>query len=129
MHYRTIALAVGAMLFSSLAAADGAQKTGWWVRIQNAQQQPSTITFQLSPDNHTTEAWMIWHAGDPVEFDVPAKFQSANPLYIMAQSSDGSTGWVCVMHQQQAVKRINFDADEDREENSSISDKDCAFAR
>lgn len=110
------------------AAATGAAKDGWWIKIRKEKQESPTITFFIGSNNHTVESWKTWNSGDPLEFDVPDKFKNINPLYIKAQSSGGRNSWFCMMYKDAGVKHFDFDDDEDHEEKQTDRDGECNFS-
>lgn len=109
------------------SAAPTAAKNGWWIKVRREKQESPTITFSIGSNNHTVEAWRTWNSGEPLEFDVPEKFQTINPLYIKAQSSGGRNSWFCMMFRGDGVKHFDFDDDEDHEERQSNRDGECNF--
>jgi len=113
-----------------LASAEtaSAAKDGWWMKVRKEKQESPTITFSIGSNNHTVEAWRTWNSGEPLEFDVPARFKNINPLYIKAQSSGGRNSWFCMMYRDAAVKHFDFDDDEDHEESQSNRDGECNFS-
>jgi hypothetical protein len=124
--------ATAAARTTSLAAegpsvAATATKNGWWIKVRREKQESPTITFSIGSNNHTVEAWRTWNSGEPLEFDVPEKFQTINPLYIKAQSSGGRNSWFCMMFRGDGVKHFDFDDDEDHEERQSNRDGECNF--
>lgn len=126
------ALAAGIMAAAAMALppahAAEATKSGWWIKVQRANQESPTITFSIGSNNHTVEAWTTWDSSQPLEFDVPARFQNINPLYIKAQSSGGRNSWFCMMYRDHGVKHFDFDDDEDHEEHQGDSDGECNFS-
>jgi hypothetical protein len=127
MRYLIILLTGLTLLVSYSAFGDDAKKDGWWIKIKKERQESINITFTLGSDNQTVEEWKTWTSGQPLEFDVPAKFKNINPLYIKAQSSAGRNSWFCLMYQNAGVKHFDFTDEQDHEEKQSNQDVGCNF--
>lgn len=95
------------------AAAVAATKTGWWIRINTTLTTAEVITFQIGTDKLNREEWRVWRAGEPADFDVPAKYQQAPRLYLRGSVTPiGKFGDLCMMYKERGVDHLGFDDDD-----------------
>jgi hypothetical protein len=101
-------------------------KAGWWVRVDLAKTDASSITLQIGTRSGDRRAWRAWHAGDVPEFDVPSDLQLASDLYLQASANpNGKATRFCVFYQAVGVKRFDFKGDQDEKLKQSDRDSSC----
>jgi hypothetical protein len=108
------------------AAASTATKAGWWIRINPGMTTAQTLTFQIGTGKLQREEWRVWNAGEPVEFDVPEKYQQVPRLYIRSSLSPiGRIGTLCMMYKNRGVEHMSFDDDDSETKSQTEIDIKC----
>jgi hypothetical protein len=101
-------------------------KAGWWVRVDLAKTEASSVTLQIGTKSGDRRAWRAWHSGDVSSFDVPSDLQTVKDLYIQASSNpSGKTTRFCVFFQNSGMKRFDFSGDKDSQMTQADRDTDC----
>lgn len=107
-------------------AASTATKAGWWIRINPGMTTAQTLTFQIGTGKLQREEWRVWNAGEPVEFDVPEKYQQVPRLYIRSSVSPiGRMGTLCMMYKDRGVEHMSFDDDDSETKSQTEIDLKC----
>jgi hypothetical protein len=102
-----------------------ATKKGWWVKFDTRLQRAPEVTLRVGVDNTPLVDWGVWHAGDPPEVDLPARFINADHLTFGAKTSSDMQTVFCVMYKEAGVRRFDFDGSEDRVVRQSDRDVQC----
>ncbi len=111
---------------SAAPAASTATKAGWWIRINPGMTTAQTLTFQIGTGKLQREEWRVWNAGEPVEFDVPEKYQQVPRLYIRSSVTPiGRMGTLCMMYKDRGVEHMSFDDDDSETKSQTEIDIKC----
>ena len=103
-----------------------ATKRGWWIRVNKAKTEASTISFQIGTSKIDSRNWRTWKSGQRVEFDLPADLRNVARLYIRGTSNPSNkNAWFCVFYKDHGVEHFEFDGDEDHNMKQDDSDNDC----
>lgn len=111
---------------SAASTASTATKAGWWIRINPGMTTAQTLTFQIGTGKLQREEWRVWNAGEPVEFDVPEKYQQVPRLYIRSSVTPiGRMGTLCMMYKDRGVEHMSFDDDDSETKSQTEIDIKC----
>jgi hypothetical protein len=101
---------------AALANPSTATKQGWWIRINP----------RVTTDKFHREEWLVWRAGQPVEFDVPEKYAQAPRLYLRGNVSPiGKMADLCLMYKGRGVEHMGFNDDESETKSQTAVDFKC----
>ena len=124
-----IAIALFGVVLSvsaSTAHAQKATKSGWWIRVNTAKMEASTISFQIGTSKKDSRNWRTWTAGQRMEFDLPAEMRDVAELYIRATSiPQNKNALFCVFYRDHGVEHFKFDGDVDHKMKRDDSDDEC----
>lgn len=108
------------------ALATPATKSGWWIRINPNLTTAPAITLQIGTNKLNREEWLVWRAGQPTEFDVPAKYQQSPRLYLRGSVTPiGKKGDLCMMYKDHGVEHLDFKDDESEAKPQTAVDFKC----
>lgn len=109
-----------------LNATAPATKSGWWIKVRTDRTEATSIDFQIGTQRENRETWCTWRSNDATEFDVPAKYQQVERIYISGTANPkGKHGWFCLMYKDHGVKHFDFDDRQDEDHSQTDSDGDC----
>ena len=108
------------------AVAGAVTKSGWWIRIHPSLTTAQSVTLQIGTSKLQREEWRVWRAGEPVEFDVPAKYQQLPKLYVRGNVTPiGKLADLCLMYKTRGVEHMGFDDDDSDTANQLKTDLKC----
>jgi len=125
MRYKLFAVIVFLFVFAGGAFAQEAKKDGWWIKANPQNQETGMMAFYVGTTGSSYTFWRVWSPGDPTDFDVPAEFRNGPTLFLLAQTTSGLKGRLCMMHKTRGVKYIEFDLEESYEAKQSEEDSKC----
>ncbi len=103
-----------------------ATKSGWWIRLHPTLTTAQAVTLQIGTSKLQREEWRVWRQGEPVEFDVPAKYQQVPKLYLRGSVTPiGKLADLCVMYKTRGVEHMGFDDDDSDTANQLKTDIKC----
>ena len=108
------------------SATGTATKSGWWVRIHPSLTTAQAVTLQIGTSKIQREEWRVWRQGEPVELDVPAKYQQVPKLYLRGSVTPiGKLADLCLMYKTRGVEHMGFDDDDSDTANQLKTDIKC----
>ncbi len=103
------------------------RKDGWWIRIDQVANKATRVQFEfaaprpVAPNDDKVTA--RWFERDPLEFDLPTRLRNERTLLIKARA-DGSAA-LCVYYKDQAVSRLEFKGEAEREVTQTTKEPKC----
>lgn len=111
---------------ASAATNAPATKSGWWIRINPRLTTAPAIALQVGTNKYDREEWRVWRAGEPTEFDVPAKYQQSPRLFLRGSvTALGKNGDLCMMYKDRGVEHMDFRDDESETKAQTAVDFKC----
>jgi hypothetical protein len=84
------------------------------------------LTFQIGTSKYDREEWRVWRAGEPTEFDVPAKYAQVPRLHVRSNLSPiGKYASLCLMYKERGVEHMSFDDDDSETKSQLDTDIKC----
>ena len=100
-------------------------KTGWWIRVDTAKTEASSILFQVGLTRADRKDWKTWTAGEPAEFDL-GEMRMWPKLHIRGKAEPKHKKAVfCVFYGDHGVEHFHFDGDVDHNMKPHDSDREC----
>ena len=118
------AITAALLLLGTFTAQAQTGKTGWWIRIDPAATEATSIELLAGSSRGTLAPWMVWKKGDASEFQLPEALRTAESITIRGTTTPNTADAVlCVFNGDIGAEHMDFDGVEtetiDRDDRSS----------